>query len=175
MLFFKKRNVNAVYVKMSVHPEELAEFISLAKLSGIKGVSVTIPLKEKILPFLDQLEISTKEIGATNTLSFKNESIHAINTDGFGTLNAIEKRMTVKGKTVVLLGAGGAARSIAFEAKSRGAKLFILNRTLDRARQLAEELKCQAGTLDEIPTSYDILINCSPEISIDPKKFSQIL
>lgn len=168
---FRKRQVNAVYVKMQVTPEELPEFIQLAAEINIQGLSVTIPLKEKILPFLDEFVPSAKQIGAVNTLLFNKKKITGTNTDGHGALDALEKKILVRDKKVVLLGAGGAARGIAFEAKERGAHVLILNRTLQRAKELARELGCKAGNLDDVPTSYDILINCSPDsMPIDPNK-----
>lgn len=168
---FRKRGLNAVYVKMSLQPEELAEFIPLAIAMGIRGLSVTIPLKEKILPFLDEIEPAAKQIGAVNTLLFKNGKIIGTNTDGLGALDAIEKKALVRGKKVVLLGAGGAARAIAFEAKARGADVLVLNRTVQRAKKLAADLGCEAGGLDEVPNDYDVLINCSPDpMPIDPQK-----
>jgi 3-dehydroquinate dehydratase/shikimate dehydrogenase len=153
---FRKRGCNAVYVKMQVQPEELSEFIPLAKELGIRGLSVTIPLKEKILSFIDEIDSS---IGAINTLKFEGGKIFGTNTDGLGALDAIEKKSLVREKKVVLLGAGGAARAIAFEAKKRGAHVFIVNRTVERAEALAKEVGCLAG---EMPGKYDILINCSP-------------
>jgi 3-dehydroquinate dehydratase/shikimate dehydrogenase len=168
---FQKRGVNAVYVKMIVKPEELSEFIPLAHAIGIRGLSVTIPLKEKVLPFLDEVDPTAKKIGAINTLLFKNGRIIGTNTDGLGALDAIEKKGLVHGKKVVLLGAGGAARAIAFEAKARGADVWVLNRTIQRAKELAADMGCEAGGLDEVPDNYDILINCSPDpMPIDPGK-----
>lgn len=168
---FQKRDLNAVYVKIVIKPEELPEFIPLAISLGIRGLSVTIPLKEKILPFLNEVELATRQIGAVNTLLFKNGKVIGANTDGLGALDAIEKKTPVRGKKVVLLGAGGAARSIAYEAKVRGADVLILNRTVQRAKEVAQDLGCKAGGLDEIPSVYDILINCSPDpMPIDPKK-----
>ena len=164
---FRKCCYNAVYVKMVVKPEELAEFIQLARELPIRGLSVTIPLKEAILPFVDSFEPAA--IGAVNTLIFKEGKIFGTNTDGVGALDAIEKKGLVRGKKVVLLGAGGAARGIAFEAKARSADVLILNRTVQRARDLAEEFGCEAGGLDEVPSDYDVLINCSPDpMPIDP-------
>ena len=161
---FRKRGLNAVYVKMRVTPEELSEFIPLAKAIGVRGLSVTIPLKEKILPFLDEVD---SRVGAINTLLFDQGRIRGTNTDGRGALDAVEKKMAVRGKKVVLLGAGGAARGIAFEASARGAEVLVLNRTVQRAI----ELGYNAGGLDEVPPQYDILINCSPDpMPIDPQK-----
>lgn len=156
---FRKKGCNAVYVKMQVKPEELAKFIPLAKELGIRGLSVTIPLKEKILHFVDVVDRSAQSIGALNTLKFEEGKIFGTNTDGNGALDAIEKKASVRGKKVVLLGAGGAARAIAFEAKKRGADVILVNRTASRAEALAKELGCRAG---QLPDNYDVLINCSP-------------
>jgi 3-dehydroquinate dehydratase / shikimate dehydrogenase len=168
---FKNRCLNAVYVKMLVRPEELSEFIPLAKEIGIRGLSVTMPLKERIIPFIDEIDPSCQKIGAINTLRFEEGRIFGTNTDGHGALDAIEGEMAVYGKKVVLLGAGGAARAIAFEAKERGAEVLILNRTLQRAKELAKEFGCEAARLEDLPICYDVLINCSPEpLPIDPEK-----
>lgn len=166
---FQKRHVNALYIKMIVAPEELETFIRYAKKIGIRGLSVTIPLKEKILPLIDEIDPKTRQIGAVNTLLFKEGRIYGINTDGAGAIDAIEKQEKCQGKKVVLIGAGGAAKGIAFEAQARGAHLVILNRTLDRAKELAALVGGEAGGLSEAPSDADILINCSPDpMPIDP-------
>ncbi len=168
---FRKRNVNALYIKMAVEPEELPAFIPLAKEIGFKGLSVTIPLKEKIIPFIDELDEKTRRIGAANTLRFEGGRIFGTNTDGQGALDALEKHGKVHGKKIVLLGAGGAARGIAFEAAARKARLVILNRTLARAEELAKEVGGEAGSLEEVPSDADILVNCSPDpMPVTPDK-----
>ncbi len=168
---FQKLHLNAVYVKMNVNPEELAEFMQQAIAIGIRGLSVTAPLKEKILPFVDHIEPRAKQIGAINTLLFKNGQIIGTNTDGPGALDAIEQKIPVRNKKIVLIGAGGPARGIAFEAKMRGARVLVLNRTVQKAKKIAADLECDAGGLDELPKDYDILINCSPDpMPIDPQK-----
>lgn len=168
---FKKRNRNAVYVKIPLPKEDLACFIPLAKELGVRGLSVTVPHKESIFPFVDEMDESAKQIGAINTLLFKEGKIIGTNTDGLGALDAIEKKSSVKGKRVVLLGAGGSARAVAFEAKQRGANVLVLNRTVERAKKMAEDLGCEFGDLNELPSLYDILINCSlASMPIDPEK-----
>ena len=133
----------------------LSEFFPLAKELGVRGLSVTMPLKEKVLPFVDRGDL---KLGAINTLVFKQGEITGVNTDGQGALDALEKRGAVRGKTVVLLGAGGAARAIALEAKRRGALLFIVNRTREKGEALARAV----GGVCDFPSRYDILINCTP-------------
>lgn len=170
---FRERGVNAVYVKMSVNAQELNEFIPLAKKFNIQGLSVTAPLKEAILPFVDEVDRKAHRIGAVNTLRFDNGRIRGTNTDGEGALDALENKTSVQGKKIVLLGAGGAARSIAFEAKARGAEVVVLNRTLERAKKVGADIGCEAGGLNAIP-NYDILINCSPDpMPINSKKIQE--
>jgi len=159
---FAKRGINAVYVKMVV--KELPEFFRLARQLGFCGLSVTMPLKEKVMPFLDEVDPKALQIGAVNTIV----GMKGYNTDGVGALDAIGD---VKDKRVVLLGAGGAARAIAFEAKARGSHVTILNRTVEKARDLAKAVGCNYGPLTEVPSHYDILVNCSPDpMPIDPEQ-----
>ncbi|MDE3045796.1 MAG: shikimate dehydrogenase [Verrucomicrobiota bacterium] len=169
---FAEEGRNAVYVKISLKEEELPSFFPLAKEMGFRGLSVTMPLKKKVLPWVDYLDPRAAAIGAVNTLVFTAGQILGSNTDGLGALDAIEKRGAVRGKQLVLLGAGGAARAIAFEAKMRGAEVSIFNRTQAKGRALAEAV----GGFFGVPDHYDCLINCSPEPpSIEPLPGSLVL
>lgn len=164
---------NAVYVKFPVKEHEVPEFLQLIRRLPFKGLSVTMPLKEVVINYLDEIDEEAKEIGAVNTLVVDGQIIKGYNTDSVGALNAIEKEISVRGKRLVIIGAGGAAKAIAFEASRRGAKLTILNRSLEKAEALAGVLKCEAGSLDDAITiaeqGYDILINSTPcEMPIDP-------
>jgi len=144
---------NGVYVKMRVNKEELGECFSLIRKLGFAGLSVTIPLKEEIVQLVDE-----SSIGAVNTICFQDQKAIGLNTDGLGALNAIEKRQKVQGKRLAILGAGGTARAIAFEAKRRGASFAVFNRTVERARKLGE-----GYSLDALHSyDYDILINTIP-------------
>lgn len=146
---FHSRHYDAVYVKLLLQEEELPAFFPLAKELGISGLSVTIPFKEKLFPYLDHLEEKAKEIGAVNTLTFDGHAITGANTDADGALDAIEEHTLVQGKRVVLLGAGGSAKAIECEAKRRGALLSVHSRRFKN--------------LDQIPP-HDILINTTPAL-----------
>jgi 3-dehydroquinate dehydratase/shikimate dehydrogenase len=158
--------LGAVYVKMPVKAAELGDFLQQAKQLPMQGLSVTMPLKEAILPYLDKIDPQAREIGAVNTLLFKKGEITGFNTDGIGALNALEKVCVVKGKRIILIGAGGAAKSIAYEACRRGGVVTVLNRDAEKAHQLARRLQCEGGQLDDMKTiakqGYDVLINCTP-------------
>ncbi len=164
--FFKNSSLNAVYVKMCVKKEELPEFFSLCREVGFKGLSVTMPLKEAVIDYLDYPTAK-----AINTIGFEEEGVYGWNTDGSGALDALEKKVKVQGKKMVLLGAGGAAYGIAHEAKKRGAKLIICNRTLKRAEALASEVSGLAYPLSAFSQigDYDILINCTSVGMLEPK------
>jgi 3-dehydroquinate dehydratase / shikimate dehydrogenase len=140
--FFQKHGINAVYVKMHVEEGELAGALQLIQHLGFKGLSVTIPYKEAILNHVDHLEDT---IGAVNTLTFQ-EKIYGSNTDAKAALDVLEQRTEVRGKRCILLGAGGAAKAIAHEARVRGVELIQLSRRF--------------GNLSPLPP-YDILINAT--------------
>lgn len=133
---------SAVYVKMIVKESELEKFFPLAEQLGFRGLSVTMPLKTVVVPFIET------ELESVNTIRFVNQKRIGISTDGKGAIDAIGD---VKDKVVLILGAGGAARSIAKEAKMRGATVWIHNRTV-------KNLDHHWG----IPEHFDIVINCTP-------------
>lgn len=158
--------INAVYVKFQVNADEIQEFLEHAKKLDIHGLSVTMPLKELALRACGELSENAKKIGAVNTLFFKNKVVFGDNTDAKGALDVIEQRGLVAEKRVVLVGAGATAKAIACEAFQRGAKIIVLNRTIGKAHEIANEVKGDSGTLADFDVfarkGYDILINCTP-------------
>ena len=161
--FMESMGINAVYLKMQVTVSELPEFLSLAK-KMFSGLSVTMPLKEAILPFLDEIDSEAERIGAVNTILIQEGKLFGFNTDGKGALNAIEKELSVSGKHVVILGAGGAAKAIGFESMNRGAIVTIINRDAAKAGEVARRFSCISS--HSMPNAYDILINCTPAFPI---------
>jgi len=137
---FKRLGWNAVYLAFEVkHVERALEGI---RGLGLKGVSVTLPFKTEVIPFLDKIEGLAKKIGAVNTIVNREGKLVGFNTDCSGALEALEEKMDLEGKRVVLLGAGGAGRAIGFGLKERGCQLIIANRSRDRGETLSRELKC---------------------------------
>jgi 3-dehydroquinate dehydratase/shikimate dehydrogenase len=155
--FFAREGINAVYFKMVLKKEELSTFFALARQLPFVGISVTMPLKEEVLP----------DLGAINTLLFTKGEIQGYNTDGKAAADAIEKKILLKGKKLVLIGSGGAAKAIAKEVLQRGAQLFIVNRTAEKAVAIAGE---RGGGLESLAgLDYDLLVNTTPEaMPIDP-------
>jgi len=134
---FQRMGLNAAYLAFEV--KNLAEAVSGIRGLGIRGVSVTIPFKTQILPFLDQVGGTAREIKAVNTITNDGGKLVGQNTDWCGALEALEEKVDLKDKRVILLGAGGAARAIAFGLKEKGCQVLICNRSMHKARDLAKE------------------------------------
>lgn len=157
---------NAVYLKLAISQNELAEAITLLRQLPFSGFSVTMPLKEAIIPLLDTIDESAKAIQAINTIRIFESIWTGFNTDGVGAIEALKELTDLSQKQIAILGAGGTARAIAFIAKSSGATLSILNRTFKNAEELASEVNGKAYALDMIShlkeMNYQILINTLP-------------
>ena len=164
--FFGCAEFHAVYVKMDVKKEELQEFLKLAKQLPFQGLSVTMPLKEAICEVIEEIDLEAQRIGAVNTLILREGRWKGCNTDGKGALNAVEKYKTIANQRVILIGAGGAAKAIAFEAKRRGAHVILFNRKEEKAQDIALKIGCDVGKIEEIQKSLEeegaVLINCTP-------------
>ncbi len=136
---FKALGMDCEYHAFRVSKDSLHDAIHGACALGFGGLNLTIPLKEKALGIVKPTDLA-KHIGAVNTVDFKN-GIIGYNTDGLGAKMALtESDVEIKGKNVLLLGAGGAARAIAFTLATEGANVTIANRTPERAISLAKEV-----------------------------------
>ena len=128
-----------VYIPYSVRPEDIGPAINSIRTLGIVGANLTIPHKERALPFLDEISPEAQAIGAVNTIHNVDGRLIGYNTDGDGFLQPLlDAGFTPKGRSVVVLGAGGAARSVAFRLAREGAQVTVVNRTAERAEQLAK-------------------------------------
>jgi len=137
-------NADAVYVPLLV--EELAPFLATEPFASFKGFSVTIPHKEAALECADEVDPLAAEIGAVNTLvRGEDGKLRGYNTDCAAAIRAIELGLgadptsadSLAGLTVVVVGAGGAGRAVAFGAKAKGASVVVANRSIGRAEELA--------------------------------------
>lgn len=163
---FHSSGLDALYVKMVVKPLELCEVFRNIRQLPFTGLSVTMPLKEVVIPYLDSVDAKAQAIGAVNTIRFVEGKAVGYNTDCDGALNALESVTKVKNKRVVIIGAGGAARAIAYEARIRGATVCIVNRDAAKAAHLADLFTCSYKALSDMAKcaseGYDILINTTP-------------
>ena len=138
---FRHLGLDYIYVPYHVKKDALGSAISGAISLGVKGLNVTIPHKTGVIKYLDSLDKSAELIGAVNTIKFHNDETKGYNTDGIGAVKAIEEVSSVINKKIVILGAGGAARAIAFQILLDGAEsVVIANRTLEKAVRLQEDL-----------------------------------
>ena len=150
--------INGVYVAFDVHPKNADEVASAVRILGLSGINLTVPFKERILPFLDHMTLAAKEAGAVNVVVNVEGTLTGYNTDGEGFLRSIEDEhgLGAEGQHCLILGAGGAARAIASSLAAAGATTIgILNRTVARAESAIDHLqpihtKCAffAGTLE---------------------------
>ena len=128
--------------------EDLGIFIQWCKQFGIGGLSVTIPHKETILPLLSQAESAAQDIGAVNTVRFDGEEAIGFNTDYRAAMDCLTEAMKhftkeeepFKGRTILILGAGGVSRAIAYGLRQRGALIEIASRTKERSEELARSV-----------------------------------
>jgi shikimate dehydrogenase len=140
---FGALGLDYVYLAFRVKAEGLARAIEGMRALNIRGLSVTIPHKVAVIPFLDELDPLAEKIGAVNTIVNDAGSLRGYNTDATGFLRALkDKGFEPGGKRVAVLGAGGAARAISFILAESGASLVILNRLkeLDWAEALAGQI-----------------------------------
>ena len=138
---------NLVYVPLHVPEGRLREAVEGAFALNLLGCNVTVPYKSQVIPFLKELDPLARHIGAVNTLVRVEDGFKGYNTDMPGLFRAMcGDGVRLEGEKVVLLGAGGAARAVAMLLSVKGAaRIFILNRTKEKAAELAEEVNALCG------------------------------
>lgn len=170
---FAKLGLNWIYLPFSVPPENLEQALKgLRAIENVKGVNVTIPHKQEVIKYLDDLTKEASLIRAVNTISFSKGRAIGDNTDGKGFIAALsDEGFSPKGKDVVLLGAGGAGRAIAVSlAKEKVSRITLVDLSINRAEGLASQIensfsqvKARATELKEITLKEaDLLVNATP-------------
>jgi shikimate dehydrogenase len=159
------------YEALDVEPGEFIERVLELPAEGFVGVNVTIPHKEMAPAVADESSDAVQQIGAANTLSFRDGVIRADNTDASGLLAALEEE--VDGKAALVLGAGGSARAAVWALAGRGAAVSVWNRTAERADKLvlglaragegtSSEGRLRAVTADQVSSNgYEVIVNCT--------------
>jgi shikimate dehydrogenase len=150
-----------VYVGFQV--TDLPAAIAGIRALGIRGASVTLPHKMAVMALLDDIDDTARAIGAVNTIVNDAGVLKGTNTDGLGAVKALETATHVAGRRTAVLGAGGAARAVAWALSRAGAKVAVFNRTVGRAAALARQLGLEWGRVDEIAAwGAEILVNTTP-------------
>lgn len=169
---FRETGIAGEYEAIRVPPEALPAMIERLRQGEFRGLSVTLPHKQAVLPLLDEVHPTAQRIGAVNCAWLGDDGrVRGFNTDVIGCQRALEEQgRRLSGARMVLLGAGGAARAAAFLAKSAGVRsLVIANRSAEKARALAAELgglSVQGIELERAPLQAaidgaDVLVNAT--------------
>ena len=158
---FAASGIDAAYVAFDVRPEALGAAIEGVRALGLRQVAVSLPHKVAVMDHLDEVDERARAIGAVNTVTLKGGRLLGANTDWLGAVRALEREGSLAGASAVVLGAGGTARAVVFGLLERGAEVVVLNRTVSRARELAESLGAKdSGELAELARRpHDLLVN----------------
>ena len=168
---FAKLKMDKVYIPIRVPREDLADFIDWAPELDIRGLSVTIPHKEKVIDKLTQADGAVRGIGAANTVVFEQDQRLGHNTDYRAAMSSLEEALgltgeeeePLRGKTALVLGSGGVGKAIAFGLVRRGARVVLTDGVRRCASELAERLKCSSVDWAARQTvSAELLFNCTP-------------
>ena len=182
------------YLPYEVQPDRVADFVSSLRGASALGINVTVPHKEAVMPFLDEIDEWAAEAGAVNTIVNRAGRLVGYNTDGYGFLRALRESggLDPAGKRALILGAGGSARGVVQALLRAGvARLVIANRTLERAEALAElasnrsvpaqPVELNALQNGNVPEGADLIVNCTslgmyhgPDENASPLPASQI-
>ncbi len=128
----------------------------------LRGLSVTIPHKLAIVPFLDFVDSTAQRIGAVNTVVVEGDELHGYNTDVTGVMKPLEELVDLKGAEVAVLGAGGAARAVCYGLNQRGAIVTIYARDVGKAQPLADEFGAKLRQIESFDDEFEVVINCTP-------------
>lgn len=166
--------VAATYRAYPVAPAEVAEFVAGLRRPGVRGINVTVPHKEAVIPLLDEVDDWAAAAGAVNTIVHRQGRLTGYNTDGYGFLRALQEGagFSPQGRRTLILGAGGAARGVVLALARAGAgPLTIANRTPQRAEGLAQLARGRGITAQTIPlydaaltaaaAAAELIVNCT--------------
>src|SRR6266702_3277769 len=169
---FEKLSLNRTYVPFEVSKDKLKDAVGAARTLGFDGFNVTMPHKTTILGMLDRLEESAEKIGSVNTVARTKSELVGYNTDGEGAIRALRSYgFEPNNKHILVLGAGGAAKALVHRFSRENNKIRILNRTSDKARQLADRAsgpgrisygELDKNSLENSLQDTDLLVNSTP-------------
>jgi shikimate dehydrogenase len=171
--WFKENNINSVYEKETLTEDKLEVFVQKIREGDINGANITVPFKQKIIPYLDELTDLSKKTQSVNTLFKKGNSVVGDNTDVYGFSQSIlDQNINLQNKKALILGAGGVAPSLitALEDLSIG-QIYIKNRTFEKLLKLKETFERIIPIKQDEENEYDIVINAT---SVGLKKDDKI-
>lgn len=168
--------LNWKYLPLSVPPDKVKTAVSALSSLGFRGINVTVPHKQAVMPLLDELDSSAKAIGAVNTIVVQaNGRLIGHNTDWSGFLSDLQAHsIPVSGRDCLILGAGGSARAVAYGLAKSGAQVNILARRVAQAKQVIEDLRPYLPNISlssqpltqlaDIASQFHmpLIVNCTP-------------
>jgi shikimate dehydrogenase len=168
------RALGLAYTYVPFRVTDLAGAVTGVRALGIRGCAVSMPYKVDVLPLLDELDPLAARIGAVNTVVNDGGRLTGHNTDAIGAVRALEEENPIADASVLLLGAGGAARAIAYALQDRGARVTIGNRTADKGRALAAATGATVVALDDAIAGaggFDVVVNATSKgmVDVDPE------
>ncbi|PJB22524.1 shikimate dehydrogenase [Candidatus Dojkabacteria bacterium CG_4_9_14_3_um_filter_150_Dojkabacteria_WS6_41_13] len=160
---YEALGINYLYLVRDIAPERLAEGLRALKEFGVAGISVSMPHKVEILKHLDVQTDAVKAIGACNTVHSVEGKLVGYNSDWIGAIDCLKKKITLRGKKTLVLGAGGAARAIVYGLKEEGARVTVLNRDLEKAKKLGQHFSVEWGSINDSTKyyDYDVIVNAT--------------
>jgi shikimate dehydrogenase len=171
---FRALGLNYIYVPFCVHADNLGAAVESVRALGICGVNITIPHKERVIPYLDWVSEDAARIGSVNTIHNYNGTLKGYSTDGPGFIRSLKSVWrSPSGCRAVVLGAGGAARAAVYALVKEGADVWVANRTFLRAVELARSINTATGADRVVPVDLlgdhaknallraDLLVNCT--------------
>jgi 3-dehydroquinate dehydratase / shikimate dehydrogenase len=178
---FRETKIPGRYLSFPASEEELDDLLDLVRELKMRGLNVTIPHKEKVMKHLDEIDPLAKRVGAVNVIVNEKGKLIGHNTDVTG----LEKALLAagadpRGKSALVIGAGGAARACCAVLERRGSKIWITNRTPTRAQEVARDFSARVASHTDAPKmDFEMVINCTPlgmegfpnEMPIDPRVF----
>lgn len=165
---FEAMGLDYCYVPFLVHPEYLEDAVKAIRALGLSGVNVTVPHKEKVLLFLDEIHEEASFIGAVNTIVNSDGKLTGYNTDGRGFIQSLlENDISIEAKNILIIGAGGASRAISYYLSQKTQTLSLYDIDKEKLEKLVQDLKKirnNVSRLDDISNieKYQIIINATP-------------
>ena len=163
---FQSLGLNSVYLPFPTEEDNLPLLLDAFRITGVRGFNVTVPFKEKIIPYLNVLSKDAEILGSVNTVIFGSNGWKGYTTDGSGFIRSLkESRIDISGKRVLLIGAGGSAKAVSLSlAQNKVSSIHINNRTVEKAERLSGILLKENPNLNvevnpDSNEKYDILIN----------------
>jgi shikimate dehydrogenase len=175
---YKFNKIDAEYKLFDIDPEDpenLANFCHETDINNIAGFSVTMPYKQEIMRYMEDYDPLAKIVNSVNTVVNEDSKLIGYNTDTTGAMQALQEKTKLPDKKVLIMGAGGAARAIAYGLKEFGSDVYVFNRTKEKAKVLADEFELDMIDFLQIPkANFDIIINAT-SVGMSPNTEESLL